>query len=133
MPLYPRSVANQGMCPNSFSFYCLHLWTRSSIHQKAWGCITLPFFALLFSTRCCSSRTIILHVLPLFPHCCSWCCSFHIVTFTLLLLCYSSYIATLVFLLLCYSFHVIPFALHLLCCNYVLLLSRCSYALLFSH
>jgi len=133
MPLYPQSATNQGTCPNSFSFYCLHLWTHSSIHQRIWGGITLPFFALLFSTHCCSSHTITFHVLPLLPHCCSWCCSFHTTTFTLLLLCYSSYIATLVLLLLCYSFHVIFFALHLLHYNYVLLLSRYSYALLFSH
>jgi hypothetical protein len=40
MPLYPRSVASQRMSPNSFSFHCFHLWTQSSIHQGAWGCIT---------------------------------------------------------------------------------------------
>jgi hypothetical protein len=29
MPFYPRSATSQGSHPNSFSFHCLHLWTRS--------------------------------------------------------------------------------------------------------
>ncbi len=38
-PFYPQNVANQGAPPNSFSFRCLHLWTCSWAHQRAWGCI----------------------------------------------------------------------------------------------
>ncbi len=39
MSLYPQSVASQGAHPNSFSFYCLHLWIRSWVHQGVWVCI----------------------------------------------------------------------------------------------
>jgi hypothetical protein len=41
MPLYPRSVVNQGTYPNSLSFHCFHLWTWSWIYQGVWGCINL--------------------------------------------------------------------------------------------
>ncbi len=36
-----QSVASQGSCPNSFSFYYLHLWTRNRVHQGVWGCVKL--------------------------------------------------------------------------------------------
>jgi hypothetical protein len=38
-PLYPQSAASQGVCLDSFSFRCLHLWTQSWVHQGTWGCI----------------------------------------------------------------------------------------------
>ncbi len=37
MPFYPRSVTNKGARPNSFSFCCLHLWTRNWVHQGIGG------------------------------------------------------------------------------------------------
>ncbi len=48
--LYLRSVANQGMCPNSFFFICLRLWTRNWVHQKAWWCVKLHWWRFWSST-----------------------------------------------------------------------------------
>ncbi len=36
----PWSVVNQGARSNSLSLCCFHLWTRSWVHWKAWGCVT---------------------------------------------------------------------------------------------
>jgi hypothetical protein len=41
MTLYPRSAANQGVHPNSFSFRCLHRWTCSESIKELGGASTL--------------------------------------------------------------------------------------------
>jgi hypothetical protein len=46
MPLYPQSVANQGACPNSLLFRCLHFrFTFESI-KGAWERVIYGFYVL---------------------------------------------------------------------------------------
>jgi hypothetical protein len=62
--------------------------------------------------HCHSFRIVIPHALSLFTHCCSWCCSF--------------YIAILMLFFLHRSSHVALFVLFLSCCNFALLFSHYS-------
>jgi len=47
-PFYPPNAMNQGAYPNSLSFLCFHIWTRSWVYQKSWGCVTFLNWTINF-------------------------------------------------------------------------------------